>query len=246
MPDSSLLAPTENQANTINKDPIGRRRRYLALALVLAISFAHFIVSSTYYLIRGTEYAGPPQHQIRLLSALIGEATSLLLLWYVLSEQKRGWKDIGWSPKWADIPQGIGVVLLALVSSVVVIACFQVTYRAVTGHYLPPRSFQNLFGFGISVLSIAFVVVNPFFEELLVRGYTMSEILDLGGSRNLAILVSVVVQMSYHTYQGLLSGIGLTVIFTVFSVYFSTIRKIAPVILAHLCFDAWAMMRGHF
>jgi membrane protease YdiL (CAAX protease family) len=103
-----------------------------------------------------------------------------------------------------------------------------------------------MFGFGISSLSIAFICLNPFFEELIVGAYTMSEVMNLGGTRALAVVVSVVAQMSYHLYQGVASSLALTLLFTVFSIYYIRTRRIVPVILAHLCLDLLALFRGSF
>jgi len=105
---------------------------------------------------------------------------------------------------------------------------------------------HGVLGFGISGLSIAFVCLNPFFEELIVRGYLMSEILELGGGGVLAILTSIAVQMSYHLYQGLGNGIALTAGFAVYSIYFLKTRRIAPVVFAHFYADAYALVRGSF
>jgi membrane protease YdiL (CAAX protease family) len=80
------------------------------------------------------------------------------------------------------------------------------------------------------------------FEELIVRGYLMSEIVDLGGSGVSAIFLSIAVQMSYHLYQGLANAIALTVVFAVYSIYFWKTRRIAPIIFAHLCMDAYALV----
>jgi hypothetical protein len=63
----------------------------------------------------------------------------------------------------------------------------QYFYRAYSGHFLAPNSLHSIFGFGISFLSIAFICLNPFFEEPIVRAYTMSEVMSLGGSRELAV-----------------------------------------------------------
>ncbi|HEY6372085.1 MAG TPA: hypothetical protein VIX37_16030, partial [Candidatus Sulfotelmatobacter sp.] len=43
--------------------------------------------------------------------------------------------------------------------------------------------------------------------------------------------------MSYHLYQGSTNGIVLVTIFAVFSIYFWKTRRLAPVVLAHLCID---------
>ncbi len=96
---------------------------------------------------------------------------------------------------------------------------------------------------GLSAFTIVLVCLNPFFEELIVRGYLMSEILDLTGNGTLAVVASVAVQMSYHLYQGLANGIVLTTTFVVFSIYFLRSRRIAPLVLAHFFLDAYALIR---
>jgi membrane protease YdiL (CAAX protease family) len=221
-------------------------RRGLALGLVLFISFAHFIASSVYYLRGGTPPVGPGQHSARLLSALIAEVGSLGVLWYVLSGQGRNWKDIGWNLEWMDLPRAVGLSFGSIIAGVLLLVAVQIPYHSIFGQYLAPKSLRPLFGFGISTLSIALVCLNPFFEELIVRGYLMSEIFDLHGGGVLAVLISVAVQMSYHLYQGLAHGIVLTGIFVVSSIYFWSTRRIAPVVLAHFFVDAYALLRGHF
>jgi membrane protease YdiL (CAAX protease family) len=108
---------------------------------------------------------------------------------------------------------------------------------------MQPRGVHGVTGAGVSLLTVLFVVVNPLFEELVVRGYLMSEIIGLGGGRSLAIFLSVLIQMSYHVYQGLVRCIALTAVFLLFSIYFSRTRRIVPVVIAHFWSDALALMR---
>jgi membrane protease YdiL (CAAX protease family) len=220
-----------------------RRRRLLALGLVLFVSFGIAIFASAYYLMDVTALQSSPQHQaVRLLGTLISEASSLAVLWYVLSGQGRSWRDIGWNVEWLDIPRGLTLVFGSVIAQYLIWVPVQISYHFYFGRYLAPRSMHGLLGFGISGISIAFVCLNPIFEELIVRGYLMSEIVDLGGGGVLAIFLSIAAQMSYHLYQGLANAIGLTVVFALYSIYFWKTRRIAPVIFAHLCMDAYALV----
>jgi membrane protease YdiL (CAAX protease family) len=220
--------------------------RLFALGLVLFVSFAHFIASSTYSLMGAMGPADPRQRSARLVGALIAEVGSLAVFWYVLSTQGRGLKNIGWNPQWMDLPRAVGLVFGSTLASYFVWIPFEVAYRSYFGHYLVPKSMHGFFGFGISALSIAFVCLNPFFEELIVRGYLMSEIFDLGGKGLLAVLISIALQASYHLYQGFANAILTMTTFAVFSLYFWKTRRIAPVVLAHFCIDAYALVRGSF
>jgi len=239
-----------HSSEVVPKPPAGSfgppRRRLLALGLVLFVSFGHFIFASAYSLIAETGSGEFVPIEPRLMGALISEAGSLAVLWYVLSGQGRSWKDIGWNFKWMDIPRAVALVFGSLFATYLIWIPVQKFYYSYFGHYLKQEHMYGLLSFGISGFSIAFVCLNPFFEELIVRGYLMSEIFDLGGKGVLAVLISIAVQMSYHLYQGFARGIALTVGFTVYSLYFWKTRRIAPVVLAHFCMNAYSLLRGSF
>jgi membrane protease YdiL (CAAX protease family) len=164
----------------------------------------------------------------------------------VLGRQEKKWKDIGWSIELADAPRALGLFIVALIVPVFASARVQYIYWAYSRHWLAPKSLQSMFGFGISFLSIAFVCLNPFFEKLIVRAYTMSEIMSVGGSAGIAIVVSVALQISYHLYQGVDHIIALTAVFTIFSIYYAQTRRIVPLILAHLFMNGIFLIRGGF
>jgi len=121
----------------------------------------------------------------------------------------------------------------------------QLLYRSYSGHFIEPKSYSG-FGFGISALSVTFILLNPFFEELIVRAYTMSEVIRLGGSGWLAVFISVALQMSYHLYQGAARAFDIAIIFAVFSIYYVRTRRVMPLILAHLGYDLHALLAGRF
>jgi membrane protease YdiL (CAAX protease family) len=212
-------------------------QRWPHLGLVLWVSLSMPIAGSAYYLFGGTAPTVPMQQDYRLVGGLITQVTSLTVLWDVMRRKGRRWKDIGWKLEFADIPRAAGLLIAAVVIMYLPVIPIQYFYRAYSGHFLAPNSLHSIFGFGISFLSIAFICLNPFFEEPIV-----------GGSRELAVIVSVVAQMSYH----LLSGTGecdgtiITFLFTAFSIYYVRTRRIAPVIMAHLCLDLFSLIRGAF
>ena len=232
-PDLISDVPAENDTS---------RRRLLALLLVLAVSFGRFITSSTYYSLH-QPVAEYQQQQIGVFSAILTETTSLLLLWFVLSGQRRGWKDIGWKWGWIDPAYGVGLVLFSSVVSALMTLWFHSFYHSLTGHYMQPRHIHGIIGAGISALTLIFVLLNPVFEELIVRGYLMSEVMGFGGSPAWAVVVSVALQMSYHSYQGAVRGIALATTFTISSIYFAKTRNVAPLVFAHFCMDAYALIK---
>jgi hypothetical protein len=220
--------------------------RFQHLGLVLWVSLSLPIVGSLFYSLGGTAPSTSVQQGYRLWGALMTESSSLAVLWYVMGRQGKSWKDIGWSPCLADIPRALGIFVVTAITTWVVYIPAQFAYHSYSGQFLTPKSLGSMFGFGISILSIAFVCLNPFFEELIVRAYTISEVMTLGATRTFAVAISVVLQVSYHLYQGALNVLLLAIIFTAFSIYYARTRRIVPVILVHLGLDLFALLRGNF
>lgn len=228
----------------IVREPILHRLQHLGL--VLFVSLAMPIVGSCYILLGGTAPTDPMQQKLRLFSALITETISLVVLAYVMRSQGKTWEAIGWKPEFFDVARAIGLFILINVVTYLIFLTVNYASWKYVGHRLTPKSLRNLFGFGISFLSIAFICLNPFFEELIVRAYVMSEMLDMGARHWTAIVVSVALQMSYHLYQGPVNALALTIVFTGFSIYYARRRRIMPVILAHLFFDLLVLIQGAF
>jgi membrane protease YdiL (CAAX protease family) len=102
---------------------------------------------------------------------------------------------------------------------------------------------KDVFGHPPVVMGIAFCLLNPFFEELVVRAYLMTEVTALTGSTIWAVILSVVVQFSYHLYYGWAGAISLSFQFLVFALYYAHSRRALPVVLAHGFFDVYGMLR---
>jgi membrane protease YdiL (CAAX protease family) len=243
MPEPTTLLP-EIEAPPVALAMEGSRRlRLMGLGVVLSVSLTHFVIGAVYSLFRVQNASQRYHSQIGVFDAVAAELISLLLLWFVLSANKLRWADIGWRAQGIDLLHGAGLIIGSRAAAVIATSLFQEFFRDYSGKYLQPRSGHGILDSGVSAATILLVFVNPFFEELIVRGYTMSEVMALGGSPNLAIFISVLAQMSYHVYQGFLRCVGLTAVFLLFSIYFSRTRRIGPVIIAHFWSDAWALIR---
>jgi membrane protease YdiL (CAAX protease family) len=93
------------------------------------------------------------------------------------------------------------------------------------------------------ISAIPFFLVNPFFEELIVRAYLMTEVRALTGSATLAAAISVALQTTYHLYYGWEGALSLAFQFLVFAIYYAKTRKATPVIVAHGAFDLLSLVR---
>ncbi len=108
-------------------------------------------------------------------------------------------------------------------------------YQLVVKH---PPARPQIAGEGVlSVWVLLLVLVNPFFEELIARAFAISEIRALGGSRALAVAISVGLQTSYHFYQGVPYALTIGVLFLVYSLFYIRSGRLVPVIIAHMWTD---------
>jgi membrane protease YdiL (CAAX protease family) len=94
----------------------------------------------------------------------------------------------------------------------------------------------------ITVWYLLFIIVNAFYEELIFRGYLITEIENLKNIQ-LAALVSVVLEASCHLYQGVYAVGGVALDFLIFTLYYIKSRRIMPIILAHMFIDLIALIR---
>jgi membrane protease YdiL (CAAX protease family) len=212
-----------------------RKIRVLELVLVTGVAFAGPMFSSFYYFFNGSSET---PNGYSYFYGLITETAALSVLFYVLFRQARSPKDLGLSFSLWDIPRSL---ILAVTGYIAYYGCIVVIYlghQAITGHEPATPDFgARAFGNEGLWAALLLVLFNPFFEELIVRAYLMTEMKFLTGSTAIAISSSVILQTLYHVYQGLPMAFSEGALFLVFSIYFARTGRILPVILAHLGFD---------
>jgi len=224
-------------------DQNSKTYRAFELCLVVAVAFAAPIFVSIYSLFLGSLTQSSQGSAVLVFYGLIYELLALAVMAYVLSRQGRSLKQIGLSFSWMDI-------LVSLLLIVISYAAFYICYVAifygsyfVTGRALTqPAKTQTYLDAGITIGTILFVILNPIYEELIARAYIITEVKFLTGSGILAVIVSVVIQVLYHLYQGVPSAISVGAMFLVLSIYYLRYKRIGPVILAHLYFDLFALL----
>jgi membrane protease YdiL (CAAX protease family) len=232
MPEEPPAASQKTSAAVALETPVraDARRRWFELALVMLVAFGGSILSSVWKL--EDSHAVQPRQGISYTEAVFQELTILLLLGYVLSRRHLRIRDLGLRFSLRDIAAGLGVWVVSVVmyyaGGLFVGAVLHALFRS------PPASHTAHEVFGrLSWQVIPLILVNPFFEELTVRAYLMSEIKALTGSWTLAIATSVAVQTAYHLYYGWYGALTLSFSFLVLALYYAWRRRAAPIILAH-------------
>ena len=215
------------------------RLRWFELALVLGIAFGGSLVSalSLAFAPATRSDASPNANTISLL---VHEGLALTLLAYVLVRQGRTRADIGLTFSWMDIPHSLAVAGASYGAYMIVYVTVSSLFPESPGSERDVAQLTQMKAAGISLL-IGVALLNPFFEELIVRAYAMTELAALTGSRIVAIAGSVAVQVAYHLYQGPRFAVALGAMFLISSLYYAYVRRAVPVILAHMYFDAIAV-----
>jgi membrane protease YdiL (CAAX protease family) len=245
---SSQLSPSNDLPTEIDSpDPApereSQRLRYFELVLVLFVALAGSVVVSIYTVISGVSLFGSNPPPALNFVGVVQEVAALGVLFYVLFRQGRNARDLGLTFNWKDLPLSLGLAVVALIAEVVAWQLLYSGYSLVTGHILDTTQKNVEFlTSSFSIWTLILVVINPFFEELIVRAYLISEVQSLTGSALVAVVLSVVLQATYHLYQGAASFVPYAAMFAVFSLYYVQNRRILPVILAHFYFDLLAVI----
>ena len=237
----ATLADTKSPNGSLTIQFSEKRLRWCEVLLVILVAFGSPLLNS-FYLLK----VGPKQttqmSSLGSVVSIIHEVTGLLLLGYVLSRHGRRFRDLGlqWSLK--DVGVGLIVTVASALSYIVGALLLQLAHYSVYGDLAPSRSSSGFFANPSPLAALPFILLNPFFEELIVRSYLMTEITELTGSVTLAVALSVIVQASYHLYYGWWVALSMGFLFLIFAVYYARWHRALPIIVAHGLFDLYGFI----
>lgn len=222
-PQASFPAPSVSNAH-----------RWIDLSLVLLVAFAAHIL-------RSIDLAFHPvaltYSNTRLGLGVIEEAIALALFLVLFQRQGRRIQEIGFKFRWTDLPKALGLVLASFTAIWVMTVTARYVYFLITLTSLHDDGPRSNFSDASIWLMLPFFIINPFFEEILVRGYLMTEFISIRKSVVLATVISLAVQISYHLYYGVFGAATVGVGLSVFAIYYAKTRRLMPVILAHMLWD---------
>ncbi|MBV9012023.1 MAG: CPBP family intramembrane metalloprotease [Pseudonocardiales bacterium] len=97
---------------------------------------------------------------------------------------------------------------------------------------------------------LASAVANALAEELLVAGYLITRLRQLGSGEGPAVLASAALRGSYHLYQGFGGFVGNLVMGLVFGRVWQRTHRLWALVSAHALIDivafvGYALLRGH-
>lgn len=211
-------------------------RPVLETILVLWVAFAGSTFSSLHMLFNGVTIMDMPpgtsgQHDpLNILE----QANGLALLAYVLYANSTRFADLGlrWTARDAAMALPLLIVAGAVYDLLVPVVLWGTTLFS-GAEVMSPDLWAHAYPDPIMMVAVLRMLLNGFFEELIVRAYLMTAVHRLSGSMGLAIAVSVAVQVSYHFYQGAPVALCHVGWFLVLAVYYAKTSRILPVALAH-------------
>jgi len=217
-----------------------RDQRWFELVLVLFIAFGSSFINSLFIMVQGPGTMAS-QQATRMASGILHEIICLALLGYILFRRGKKIRDLGLNWSILQVFTGLGLAVVAYIVYTLVGYLIYTIQR----HLAIPESFHTplqIFGHATWMM-LLYSCINPFFEELIVRAYLMTELRELTGSWTIAVTASALIQASYHLYYGWSTATAIFFQFLVFSIYFARSRKATPLITAHAIFDLWSAIR---
>ncbi|MFF9127473.1 CPBP family intramembrane glutamic endopeptidase [Streptomyces sp. NPDC014889] len=186
--------------------------------------------------------AAPGRPWLDLAWQLFGIATALIpvvLVTHFLLREGRGLRTLGFdrTRPWPDL--GRGALVAAVIGSTGI------------AFYLAARAF----GFNLTVVPEALPAVwwkfpvlilsalqNAVLEEVIVVGYLLRRLGQLGWTPGTALVASSVLRGSYHLYQGIGGFVGNMVMGVVFVWLYRRWGRVGPLVVAHSLLDIGAFV----
>ncbi|HWB65589.1 MAG TPA: CPBP family intramembrane glutamic endopeptidase [Mycobacteriales bacterium] len=192
----------------------------------------------------------PGRPWVDLALQLVGLATGVVpvfLVAYFLHRSRESMATIGVDRR-EPARDGIRGALLAAIVGGAGLGLYLGTHAAGVDLTVVPESLPHIW-WRIPVLVLS-ALQNATLEEVLVAGFLLHRLRQLGWGDNRALVLSAVIRGSYHLYQGLGGFAGNAVMGLIFGRLYQRWGRVAPLIVAHTLMDTvafvgYAELAGH-
>lgn len=243
-------------APAIPSPPLTRRMLSAEIWLVLALSLGASAVYAVLDLIRDLVRNVPLSRQsavinssaatgnslLDLLYQLVGIALTLVpvaLVAYLLARSGESLPDIGLDGRRPGVELAWGAGLAAVIGGAG-LALYLAAYHLGINARVVPTTLPAVW-WRIPVLALA-ALQNGLIEEVVMCGYLLHRLDQLGWSRNRALATSAVIRGSYHLYQGFGGFIGNLVMGLIFGRLYQRQGRLGRLVVAHTLIDAGAFI----
>ncbi len=173
---------------------------------------------------------------LRILFALV----PVLLAVHLLNRDSDGARrTLGLAPRRPGYDLTRGAVLAAAIG-LPGIGLFWVAAQLGINASVVPAGLPALW-WAVPVLILA-AAQNAILEEIIVVGYLMTRLREIGWRVGAVIAASALLRGSYHLYQGFGAFAGNAVMGVVFGLFFLRTRRVLPLVVAHTLLDVVAFV----
>jgi uncharacterized protein len=230
--------PVRPARNPVPRPAGSPRMLRLELGLVLLLAFSPGILGLL-LLALGPQGTAPAETQVlpslvSILFQLFLSWTPVLVVGFLLARNREGWAGIGLTRfRAADLGMGAVLWVASFILVLVLAQLFQYFGQREVD-FLPeglPLWFRSL-------QAVLIAVTAGVTEEIVVRGYAQTRLEQLRAPTAVIILLPTTLWGVLHVYQG--AGAALTIfgLGLMYAWYFQRTRRLWPLILAHVLFDA--------
>ena len=146
---------------------------------------------------------------------------------------------LGLTPRRPRFDLGVGAGLAALIG-IPGLALYVAARHAGFNVTVVPAALPHVW-WAVPVLVLA-AVQNAVLEEVVVVGYLLTRLRQLGWRLPVTVACSAVLRGSYHLYQGFGGFLGNAVMGVVFALFFARVRRVGPLVIAHATLDTVAFV----
>ncbi|MGH3887287.1 MAG: CPBP family intramembrane glutamic endopeptidase [Pseudonocardiaceae bacterium] len=244
------LAPSRPEQPALVTDPTQRRALVVEIVLVLAVTLGLSGLRSLLALLDALLVPGSLADQSVAINAPVRKAELLdlayqltgviqLLAWgglagYLLWRSGISLPSLGLDRRCAGRDAGLGVGLAAVIG-VPGLGLYLLARAAGLNLTVLPSALGDTWWRIPALLAAA--VANALAEELLVVGYLITRLRQLGSGEGGAVLASAVLRGCYHLYQGFGGFIGNLVMGIVFGWVWQRTNRLCPLVTAHALID---------
>lgn len=240
---------TSNRTEPSAHGAATRRRLAVELAIVLAVTFGMSGLRATLRLINAVASPTPLAQQTTTLHAnqsqlpwldlaLQVASAGTLFAWAALAVYLLHLTSTRLAPfRPRDLAWGL---MLAAVIGIPGLGFYVAAVKLGYSTEVVPTTLEHLW-WEVPVL-LLYSLANAVAEEVVVVGYCITRLRQLGTSPWLAVLAMALLRGSYHLYQGFSAGGGNVVMGLLFGWVFLKYGKVWPLVAAHFFIDAVAFV----
>jgi len=246
----------QNDRVTTPPGQLDRRTLGTEVVLVLLVSLGASAIRALLYLLdsltSGQPLAGqsatiirsftPDRPWLDLLYQLAQITLALipvLLVGHLLRRSGEGLRGIGFDASQPGRDSARGIVLAAVVGGTG-LAFYLAMYAAGLNLRVVPAALGDSW-WSLPILVLA-AIENALLEEVVVLGYLIHRLLQIGWGPWAAITTSAVIRGAYHLYQGFGGFVGNLLMGLLFGWLFTRWRRTTPFVIAHALIDVVAFV----